>query len=764
MAKNIVIVESPAKAKTIEKFLGKDYTVKSSFGHIRDLPKKGLNIDVENNFEPHYEVSSDKKKVVADLRKSIKGSQVWLASDEDREGEAIAWHLAQALKLDPVTTKRIVFHEITKPAIEAAIKNPRTIDLKLVDAQQARRVLDRLVGYELSPVLWKKVRTGLSAGRVQSVAVRLIVEREREIKDFEAENSFKVVAEFNLDGQTFSAELENKLPSIDAAEAWLAKAFGANFSVAKIEDKPGTRNPSAPFTTSTLQQEASRRLGYSVKQTMNLAQRLYEVGYITYMRTDSTILSGTAINAAKEYILNEFGADYHHVRQYKTKSQSAQEAHEAIRPTDFTKQDLGADSQQKKLYQLIWQRALASQMSPAKTDKTEVTIKTDKHPEKLIAKGEILRFDGFLKVYGKAKDDTLLPELKTGDKLPTPEVSAIETFSRGPARYSEAALVKKLEELGIGRPSTYAPTISTVQTRGYIEKADLEGQPRDVRSLILSNKTGAVELQTKTETTGADRAKLLPTHLADMVTDFLVKYFPNIVDYDFTAKVEAGFDLVAEGKNTWQNSIADFYKDFHPLIESSADISRQEVSQARLVGTDPKTNKPIYARFGRYGAMLQKGETDDEEKPGFATLPTGTTIDTVTIEQALEMFNLPRTVGETEQGETIKANIGRFGPYIQIDKTYVSIKPLDPRTITLEEARSLYAEKLEKDANKFIQEFDSGIKVVRGPYGPYITDGKKNARIPKDTEPDKLTEAECKELLAKAPTKKRPVRRRAAKK
>lgn len=766
MAKNIVIVESPAKAKTIEKFLGKDYTVKSSFGHIRDLPKKGLNIDLDNNFAPHYEVSSDKKKVVAELRKLIKGNEVWLASDEDREGEAIAWHLTEALKLDPAKTKRIVFHEITKPAIEAAIKKPRTVDLKLVDAQQARRVLDRLVGYELSPVLWKKVRTGLSAGRVQSVAVRLIVEREREIQNYQAENSFKISAEFTVDNQTFTAELADKLPDIDAAKTWLSQAIGANFAVEKIEDKPGSRNPSAPFTTSTLQQEASRRLGYSVRQTMNLAQRLYEAGFITYMRTDSTVLSGTAIAGAEKYITSQFGKEYHQVRQYKTKNQSAQEAHEAIRPTDFSKPELGADTQQKKLYNLIWQRALASQMAPAKTDKTEVTIKSDKHSEKLIARGEILRFDGFLKVYGKAKDDTLLPELKTGDSLPTPLITATETFSRGPARYSEAALVKKLEELGIGRPSTYAPTISTVQTRGYVEKADLEGTPRDVRTLVLdTGNNPSIKEENKTETTGADKNKLIPTHIAEVTTDFLVKYFPSIVDYDFTARVENDFDQVANGKTAWQDIISGFYKDFHSLVEKSADISRQEVSQARLVGTDPKTKKPIYARFGRYGAMLQRGETDDDEKPAFATLPTDTTIDTVTLEQALEMFNLPRTVGETEDGKTIKANIGRFGPYIQIDKTYVSIKPLDPRTITIDEARQLYAEKLEKDANKYINEFDSGIKVIRGPYGPYITDGKKNAKVPKDSQPEKLTEAECKELLAKAPAKKhRVVRRRTAKK
>lgn len=762
MAKNLVIVESPAKAKTIEQFLGKDYMVKSSFGHIRDLPKKGLNIDIEHDFAPHYEISADKKKVVAELNKAAKTHEVWLASDEDREGEAIAWHLAQALKLDPAKTKRIVFHEITKPAIEAAIKKPRTINLELVDAQQARRILDRLVGYELSPVLWKKVRTGLSAGRVQSVAVRLIVEREREIQAFEADSSFKLTAVFDIDGQTLTAELPEKLATIEAAQSWLEAAVGASFRVSDIAKKPGSRNPSAPFTTSTLQQEASRRLGFSVKQTMTIAQRLYEAGFITYMRTDSTILSTTALHAAEAYINDNFGANYHKRRQFKTRNQSAQEAHEAIRPTDFKRTKISGEAQQQKLYQLIWQRALASQMAPAETERTEVSIDCSQPAATLISKGEMLRFDGYLKVYGGGKDDTLLPAVQPGQVLPTPDIAATETFGRGPARYSEATLVKKLEELGIGRPSTYAPTISTIQTRGYVEKADLEGRERTVRSLALPAGSQTVSSDTKQEITGADRGKLLPTHIAEVTTDFLVKYFPSIVDYDFTARVEADFDQIAEGQRSWQATISDFYKDFHPLVEQSADISRQEVSQARLVGTDPKTKKPIYARFGRYGAMLQRGEVEDEAKPDFATLPPETTIDTVTLEQALEMFALPRLVGQTEQGEDIKANIGRFGPYIQVGKTYVSIRPQDPRTISLEDARQAYAEKLEKDANKFIAEFDSGIKIVRGPYGPYITDGKKNARVPKDQDPTKLTEAECQELLAKAPAKKRTVRRRAS--
>jgi DNA topoisomerase-1 len=754
MAKNLVIVESPAKARTIEKFLGKEYVVKSSFGHIRDLPKKGLNIDIEKNFAPHYEISADKKKVVAELRKAAAGSEVWLASDEDREGEAIAWHLAYALKLDPAKTKRIVFHEITKPAIEAAIKNPRTVNLQLVDAQQARRILDRLVGYELSPVLWKKVRTGLSAGRVQSVAVRLIVEREREIKAFQAESSFKITAVFLTNGEEVSAELSVKLSDVATATDWLTKVIPAIYKISSVEQKPGSRSPGAPFTTSTLQQEASRRLGYSVRQTMTLAQRLYESGHITYMRTDSTVLSGQAIGAAEQYIKKTYGDQYHQVRQYKTKNASAQEAHEAIRPTEFAKTTAGDDEQQKKLYQLIWQRTLASQMSPAQLERTEVTIDISTQPEKFIAKGEILRFDGFMKVYGGGKDDTLLPAVKVGQTLEAQTVTATETFSRSAARYSEAMLVKKLEELGIGRPSTYAPTISTIQTRGYVEKTDLEGTERKVTEIQL--RQGEVTTTKSTVITGADRNKLVPTGIADVVTDFLVKYFPSIVDYDFTARVETDFDNVADGKETWEKMIDNFYKDFHPLVVQSADISRSEVSQAREIGKDPKSGEPIFARFGRYGPMLLKGNIEDEDKkPVFAPLPAGTTIDTVTLDQALEMFKLPRLVGTTTEGQEIRANLGRFGPYVQVDKTFVSIKPLDPFTITEDEARELYTAKIVKDIAKHINEFPSGIKILNGPYGPYITDGKKNARIAKEVDPTKITEAEAKKLLAAAPVKKR---------
>lgn len=755
MAKHLVIVESPAKARTIERYLGKDYEVKSSFGHVRDLPKKGLNIDIEHDFKPTYEVNTDKKKVVAELKKAAKNaSDVWLASDEDREGEAIAWHLAKVLGLDPKKTKRIVFHEITKPAIERAIANPRTVDEHLVDAQQARRVLDRLVGYELSPVLWKKVRTGLSAGRVQSVAVRIIVEREREIRDFKPESSFKITATFAADKDEFAAELTKRLTNIKAARELLEACQSADFTVNDVSKKPGSRSPSAPFTTSSLQQEASRRLGFSVKQTMTLAQRLYEAGHITYMRTDSTVLSQLALQAAGEHITKEFGARYHQQRQYQTKSASAQEAHEAIRPTHFKALERGEDPQQQKLYKLIWQRAIASQMAPAEFDRTEVTIAISNRPEMFLAKGEVLTFDGFLKVYGTTKDDTLLPDLKAGQTLDLQTMEALQTFSRPPARYSEAALVKKLEELGIGRPSTYAPTISTIQSRGYVEKGDLEGEERQLQQVTLRGNT--ITEDTTSELAGADRNKLLPTYLAEMTTDFLTKYFADVLDYDFTATVEEDFDHIAEGKESWVKMIRDFYGSFHPLVEKSNEASRQEAAQARLLGTDPKTKQPVYARFGRYGAMLQLGDTeDDDTKPTFAPLPTDETIDTVTLEQALKMFTLPRTVGTTAKGEVILADIGRYGPYIKVGKIFVSIKPLDPLTITETEARGLYEQKQTQEANKNIQEFAGSLKVLNGPYGPYVSNGKKNARIPKGVDPKKLTEAEAKDLLAKAPAKRK---------
>ena len=772
MSKNLVIVESPAKAKTIEKYLGSDYTVKSSFGHIRDLPKKGLSIDKANDFAPTYEVSPEKKKVVTELKKLAKGAEVWLATDEDREGEAIAWHLAMALGLDTKKTKRIVFHEITKPAILAAIANPRTVDLHLVDAQQARRVLDRLVGYELSPVLWKKVRAGLSAGRVQSVAVRLIVEREREIAAHQAESTYKVVGDFLSGKDALTAELNTKPATIEDAKKFLSDNIGASYTVKSVTKKPGSRNPGAPFTTSTLQQEAARRLGFTVRQTMSVAQRLYESGRITYMRTDSTILSSQAINAAESYIKKQFGDKYHTLRQFKTKDSSAQEAHEAIRPTDFNTETAGDDSQQEKLYKLIWQRALSSQMAPAVTDKTEVMIEITRKntsepwalkPEPFfLAKGEILVFDGFLRVYGGGKDDSLLPDLKEGQSLQNERITATETFSRAPARYSEASLVKALEEMGIGRPSTYAPTISTVQDRGYVEKQDLEGNERDVRSAVLTGSD--IKEETIKERYGADRGKLMPTSVAEVTTDFLTKYFGPIVDYDFTVKAEKEFDDIADGKTTWNKMISEFYnQDFKPLIKASADVTREETSQSRTLGTDPKSKKPIIVRFGRYGPMLQKGETSDEEKPAFAPLPKETTMDNVTLEQALPMFELPKTVGALEDGRPILGNIGRFGPYIQVDKIFVSLKEHDPLTITEAEARELFAEKLVQIAERNVADFGK-IKILKGPYGPYVTDGKKNARIAKDVDPTQLTEADAKKILDEAPAKKKFTKRRTVKK
>lgn len=759
MSNNLVIVESPAKAKTIEKYLGKDYTVKSSFGHIRDLPKKGISIDVAHNFEPTYEIPADKKKVISELKKAAKGHTVWLASDEDREGEAIAWHLCEALNLDPKTTKRIVFHEITKPAIENAIQNPRTVDAALFHAQQARRVLDRLVGYELSPVLWKKVRPGLSAGRVQSVAVRLIVEREREIKEFESTGSFKITAIFPVKGTDLPAELPDKLQTKALAKKFLQDCHKANFSVAKVETKPGSRNPSAPFTTSTLQQEAARKLGYSVKQTMTLAQRLYESGKITYMRTDSTTLSSQALSAAKDFITKNYGANYHTLRQYKTKSEVAQEAHEAIRPTAFTTEKAGKDAQQEKLYKLIWQRALASQMAAAAVDKTELWIDISTRKEQLLAKGEVLKFDGFMKVYGGTKEDIILPPLKSGDKLSLKEMRAAEVFSKPPARYSEASLVRKLEELGIGRPSTYAPTISTIQTRGYIEKADIQAKTREAQQLLLTAK-GITE-ETTQENYGGDNAKLLPTPMADVTTDFLTKHFSDIVDFDFTARAEEDFDEIADGKKKWVAVIEEFYKGFHPLVEKSDKISREDSMQSRELGTDPETKRPVFARYGRYGPMLQRGEAEDEEKPDFAPLPEGSTLDDITLKDALPMFKLPRTVGKTTDGQEIIADIGRFGPYIKVDKLFVSIKPQDPMKISEAEARKLYTAKLKKEKEKHILTFNDGLQVLKGPYGPYITNGKKNARVPKDQDPKKLTEKQAQKILSEAPDKKRHFRRTA---
>ncbi len=768
--KNLVIVESPAKAKTIEKYLGRDFVVKSSFGHVRDLPKKGMSINIENDFVPTYEVNADKKKTVTELRKLAKEADtVWLASDEDREGEAIAWHLAEALNLKPEKTKRIVFHEITESAILEAIKHPRTVDKNIVDAQQARRVLDRLVGYELSPVLWKKVRPGLSAGRVQSVAVRLIVEREREIEGFEAASSYRIIGELlTAEGKTLKAEVPRRLKALEETRTWLEQAAKAAYSVLSVESKPSKRSPAAPFTTSTLQQEASRKLGFSVKQTMVLAQRLYEAGHITYMRTDSVNLAKSAVAQAAKKIEEAYGKEFVQVRTYKTKSAGAQEAHEAIRPTNFFTLAAGEDRNQQRLYELIWKRAIASQMAEAQLEKTVITINISTLSDNLEAKGEVVTFEGFLSVYLEssdddetAEDDGLLPAVAVGESLELQELRAKQTFTRPKPRYTEASLVKQLEELGIGRPSTYAPTISTVQDRGYVEKADLEGQERNVT--ILTLKDGKITQQEETEITGADRSKLIPTPIGEVVTDFLVKYFSEVVDYQFTASVETEFDEVEEGKKVWNKMISEFYGPFHKTVTAAEGISRLEATDAREIGIDPKSGKPVIARVGRYGPMVQIGVAEDEDKPRFAGVPSGTKLDSLTLEAALKLFDLPRVIGETPEGEEITANTGRFGPYIKFGSLYVSIKPDDPYSITLERSLELIAEKKKAEAEKNIKEFDgSPIKVLNGRYGPYISDGKKNAKIPKDKEPAELTLEESKALLDAAPekSKRRKIPRR----
>ena len=760
--KNLVIVESPAKAKTIEKYLGRDFHVLSSVGHIRSIVKKTKDgtppIDVANDFFAVYEVDPEKKKVISELKKNVKAvgkDNVWLATDEDREGEAIAWHLCKVLDLPIETTKRIVFHEITKDAITNAIKNPRTVDMNLVQAQQARQILDRLVGFELSPVVWQKVPGGKSAGRVQSPAVRLLVEREREIMKFAGSSQFKVTAIFIHDNQEFKAELNQKFDSEAAAHEFLNSLKPATFTVSDISKTPGTRNSAAPFTTSTLQQEANAKLGFSSKATMASAQRLYQDGKITYMRTDSVNLSRQAIASATDFIKRLYGPDYSTVRKFKTKSASAQEAHEAIRPTDITRETVTSDERDQKLYDLIRRRTLASQMSPAKLEKTTISIDIQGNDKlHFEAKGEVITFDGFLRVYGGGKDE-LLPKLHTGDTLKTHDITARQTFARPPARYTEGSLVKKLEDLGIGRPSTYATIIDTVQTRGYVEKGDSEGQPRDV--IVLSYNGEEVSRDIVQEKTGSTRGKLIPTPSGELIADFLTDHFTQIVDYDFTANVETEFDKIAAADLAKSAMLHGFYTPFHKLIEQSGGIDRSKVGANREVGIDPKSGKPILARFGRFGPMLQLGATDDKDKPRFAPLPKGTKIETVTLEQALEMFKLPRVVGQTEDGQDIKANIGRFGPYIQVGKLFVSIKPEDPHHITLEKARELYAAKLQAEAEKNIADFGDGVKVLNGRFGPYITDGTKNAKIPKDTDPKTITHEQALELLKAAPAK--PARR-----
>ena len=778
--KNLVIVESPAKAKTIEKYLGNDFHVLSSVGHIRAIAKKTKDgtppIDIQHGFKTTYEIDPEKKKVIAELKKAVKSvgaANVWLATDEDREGEAIAWHLCEVLKLDPKTTKRITFHEITKSAIEEAIKHPRTVDMKLVEAQQARQILDRIVGFELSPVVWQKVPGGKSAGRVQSPAVRLLVEREHEIDAFAGSSQFKVAAIFAAGKQELKAELKQRFDSEDAARAFLESLAGATFTVTDISTSPSSRNPAAPFTTSTLQQEANSKLGMGSRATMASAQKLYQEGRITYMRTDSVNLSSQAIAASADYIKRLYGIEYSHVRKFKTKSAGAQEAHEAIRPTDITRESVSGSDYDQRLYDLIRRRTLASQMAPAKLENTTITIgindgekqnNSSKTNDKLVfeAKGQVVLFDGFLRVYGGGKDDTILPTVKSGDQLQRHSVEACQVFARPPARYTEGTLVKKLEELGIGRPSTYATIMNTIQTRGYAEKGDSEGVPRDVILLqLIDNK---VEREIVQEKTGSNKGKLVPTPAGELISGFLTDHFDRVVDYGFTADVEKDFDDIAGDRLARNTMLEKFYAPFHALIEQSGNIDRRTVGANREVGIDPKSGKPIIARFGRFGPMLQLGSSDDKaDKPQFAPLPKGAKIETVTLEQALHAFELPRLVGQTEDGQDIKANVGRFGPYIQIGKLYVSLKDIDPREVTQEQARELYAAKLKAEAEKNIADFGGGIKVLNGRFGPYVTDGNKNAKIPKDTDPKTITRDQAVELLANAPQKRsarRQIRRK----
>lgn len=766
MSKNLVIVESPAKAKTIEGYLGKDYKVASSFGHIRDLPKGGGAIDIENGFEPTYEISPDKKEVIQKLKKLAEDAEmVYLASDEDREGEAISWHLKEALDLNDKKTRRIVFTEITKNAILNAIKSPRGIDIDLVNAQQARRVLDRLVGYELSPILWKKIKTGLSAGRVQSVAVRLIVERERDISEFNAKSSFKVNAIFDLEkSKNLVAELPERFETEQEALEFLASCNGAKFSIADLQTKPSKRSPAPPFTTSTLQQEAARKLGFSVIQTMTVAQKLYEAGKISYMRTDSVNLSEEARAGALKQVESSFGKAFAQARYYKTKSASAQEAHEAIRPTDFSVNDPGMDRNAHRLYELIWKRAIASQMADAELEKTTATIKISSNPRVLVATGEVIKFEGFLKVYMESGDDDdeeenskVLPPLKVGQDLKLDELVAKQVFSRHPPRYTEASLVKKLEELGIGRPSTYAPTITTVQKRGYVVKEAREGVERQYRVLTL--KGGGITKVDETEITGAEKNKLFPTNTAMVVTDFLVEHFPDVTDFSFTSDIEQEFDEIANGKLDWKKMIYNFYTPFHKLVTKTEKIERSSVGKSRELGVDPKTGKTVYAKLGRFGAYVQIGENPDDnggEKPKFASLRQGQFIESMTMEDAMELFKMPRDLGQFE-GSSVVVNIGRFGPYVLHDKKFVSVpKEFDPYAIELDKAIELIENKRIADANRTIKVFDDNpeVQVLNGRFGPYIKAGKKNVKIPKDKDPKELTLKECLELAEATPEKK----------
>ncbi|MES2629370.1 MAG: type I DNA topoisomerase [Bacteroidota bacterium] len=771
MSKNLVIVESPAKAKTIEGYLGKDFTVRSSFGHVRDLAKKGISIDIDKDFAPHYEVDDDKKKLISELKKLAKeADMVWLATDEDREGEAISWHLKETLGLADSKTKRITFNEITKTAILKAIENPREINLPLVMAQQARRVLDRLVGFELSPVLWKKVKPSLSAGRVQSVSVRLLVDREREITDFSSENFFRVSGKFtNLQGQAFKAEFNKKLAGPDEARALLDKCVGSSYSVKELEVKPAKKSPTAPFTTSTLQQEASRKLGFSVARTMQVAQQLYEAGFITYMRTDSVNFSETAINGAKAAITDAYGQEYSSPRNFATKSKGAQEAHEAIRPTDFGRPSISGDASQQRLYDLIWKRGIASQMADAQLEKTvaRIAVSGAADNELFVANGEVIKFDGFLKVYIESTDDEteeqegMLPRLNKGENVNVVEITATQRFTHHAPRYTEAALVKKLEELGIGRPSTYAPTISTIQKRGYVVKEDRPGHERKYTQFALVNDT--ISEETKTENTGAEKNKLFPTDIGMVVNDFLVDNFSKIMDFNFTASVEREFDDIAEGQMKWNEMIRKFYGPFHDSVETTLTTTSKATGE-REIGVDPVSGKKVIARIGRFGPMIMIGDQEDEtEKPRFASLQSGQSIGTITLDEALELFKLPREVGEFE-GKKVSANVGRFGPYIQHDGKFVSIGAktgIEPMTVTLEQAVELIQAKREADSNKLIKSFpeDATIQVLNGRWGAYIAQGKKNYKIPKGTEATALTLEEVKAIIVEADKNPAPKKR-----
>ena len=760
MYKNLVIVESPAKAKTIEKFLGEDYKVMSSYGHIRDLKKKVFSIDIEDNYRPIYEIPADKQKLVDTLRsEAAKAETVWLASDEDREGEAIAWHLAEVLHLDPTKTKRIVFHEITKKAILEAIANPRTIDLARVDAQQARRVLDRIVGFELSPVLWKKVKPALSAGRVQSVAVRLIVEREREIEQFNSEASYRIVAEFvTPDKETsFKAELNHRFKTQEEVNDFLASCAKATFTIEDINVRPAHKTPAPPFTTSTLQQEAARKLGFSVAQTMSVAQHLYENGHITYMRTDSVNLSSLCINTTREEILSTLGDKYLHIRKYPNKSKGAQEAHEAIRPTFISNHSIEGNRQEQRLYELIWKRTIASQMSDAEIERTTVNIAISGRNEVFVASGEVLKFDGFLRVYLESNDEenenedtSILPVMKIGQQPTYNNIVATERYTQHPPRYTEASLVRKLEELGIGRPSTYAPTISTIQQREYVVKGDRQGTTRQYNVITLHD--NSITLGNNIENTGAEKGKLLPTDVGIVVNDFLTEYFPNILNYNFTASIEERFDDIAEGKVEWESVIDKFYTDFHPTITAANALRLEHKVGERILGNDPQSGRVVSVKIGRYGPIVQIGQPGDSEKPVFASLMKNQTINTITLDEALKLFDLPRNVGQYE-GNTIEANVGKFGPYIRHNNKFVSIpKTLTPQSITLEEAIELIEQKRQEDSNRLIKRYDEDaeLEILNGRYGAYIAYKKKNYKIPKGTDATTLSYTDCMRIVEDA--------------